>query len=63
MMKINGLLAQVRTCEEERKLIDQLRDVGLDRYIELPQIAVMGDTSSGKSSLLSAGCTKANQHK
>ncbi|KAG3062152.1 hypothetical protein PC121_g12701 [Phytophthora cactorum] len=54
MMKINGLLAQVRTCEEERKLIDQLRDVGLDRYIELPQIAVMGDTSSGKSSLLSA---------
>jgi len=27
---------------------------GLGDYIELPQIAVMGDTSSGKSSLLSA---------
>ncbi|RMX68149.1 hypothetical protein DD238_007898 [Peronospora effusa] len=50
----NGLLEQVRTCEEERKLVDQLRDIGLDEYIELPQIAVMGDTSSGKSSLLSA---------
>ncbi|CAI5737690.1 unnamed protein product [Peronospora destructor] len=49
-----GLLEQVRTCEEERKLIDQLRDISLDEYIELPQIAVMGDTSSGKSSLLSA---------
>ncbi|CAH0484319.1 unnamed protein product [Peronospora farinosa] len=50
----SGLLEQVRTYEEERKLIDQLRDIGLDEYIELPQIAVMGDTSSGKSSLLSA---------
>ncbi|CAI5715644.1 unnamed protein product [Peronospora effusa] len=50
----SGLLEQVRTCEEERKLVDQLRDIGLDEYIELPQIAVMGDTSSGKSSLLSA---------
>ncbi|ETO60177.1 hypothetical protein F444_21600 [Phytophthora nicotianae P1976] len=53
-MKIKGLLAQVRTCEEERKLVDKLRDIGLGQYIELPQIAVMGDTSSGKSSLLSA---------
>ncbi|EEY56066.1 interferon-induced GTP-binding protein Mx [Phytophthora infestans T30-4] len=53
-MKINGLLARARSCEEERRVIDQLRDVGLDQYIELPQIAVMGDTSSGKSSLLSA---------
>ncbi|KAG6622179.1 interferon-induced gtp-binding protein mx [Phytophthora cinnamomi] len=40
--------------QEERKLVDKLRDIGLDQYIELPQIAVMGDTSSGKSSLLSA---------
>ncbi|KAE9132472.1 hypothetical protein PF006_g15275, partial [Phytophthora fragariae] len=47
-------LDQVRTSEGERKLIDHLRDIGLDQYIELPQIAVMGDTSSGKSSLLSA---------
>ncbi|RHY23524.1 hypothetical protein DYB32_009158 [Aphanomyces invadans] len=39
---------------ETRHLIDRLRSVGLDKYIELPQIAVMGDTSSGKSSVLSA---------
>ncbi|KAE9008658.1 hypothetical protein PR003_g17056 [Phytophthora rubi] len=41
-------------AQEERKLVDKLRDIGLGQYIELPQIAVMGDTSSGKSSLLSA---------
>ncbi|GAB9477659.1 hypothetical protein Gpo141_00014776, partial [Globisporangium polare] len=39
---------------EERALVDRLREIGLDQYVELPQIAVMGDTSSGKSSLLSA---------
>ena len=33
-----------------RKLIDKLHDEAID--VELPQIAVMGDTSSGKSSLL-----------
>ncbi|KAG6622254.1 interferon-induced gtp-binding protein mx [Phytophthora cinnamomi] len=41
-------------AQEERKLVDKLRDIGFGQYIELPQIAVMGDTSSGKSSLLSA---------
>ncbi|KAE8877356.1 hypothetical protein PF005_g11301 [Phytophthora fragariae] len=41
-------------AQEERKLVDKFRDIGLGQYIELPQIAVMGDTSSGKSSLLSA---------
>lgn len=49
----NGLFAHVK-AQEERKLVDKLRDIGLGQYIELPQIAVMGDTSSGKSSLLSA---------
>jgi len=48
-----GLFAHVK-AQEERKLVDKLRDIGLAQYIELPQIAVMGDTSSGKSSLLSA---------
>jgi GTP-binding protein EngB required for normal cell division len=48
-----GLFAHVK-AQEERKLVDKLRDIGLGQYIELPQIAVMGDTSSGKSSLLSA---------
>ena len=40
--------------KKTRQLIDNLRATGLDKYIELPQIAVMGDTSSGKSSVLSA---------
>ncbi|TDH66390.1 uncharacterized protein CCR75_009299 [Bremia lactucae] len=50
----NGLLMQARFWEEQHKVIDQLREVGLEKYIELPTIAVMGDRSSGKSSLLSA---------
>eukprot|EP01041_Mallomonas_annulata_P004805 gene4805-9581_t len=37
-----------------RKLVDFLHENGLEQYIKLPEIAVMGDTSSGKSSLLSA---------
>ena len=41
--------------ENLRKLIsviDELRDVGLQQYIKLPRIAVLGTQSSGKSSLL-----------
>eukprot|EP00834_Sanchytrium_tribonematis_P001225 NODE_28_length_38599_cov_0.791792.p4 type:complete len:660 gc:universal NODE_28_length_38599_cov_0.791792:37662-35683(-) len=37
-----------------RNTIESLRDHNVDKYVQLPQIAVMGDTSSGKSSLLSA---------
>jgi GTPase SAR1 family protein len=37
-----------------REFIDSLHADGIDEYISLPEIAVMGDTSSGKSSLLSA---------
>ena len=33
-------------------LVDSLRDVGISSEISLPQIAVMGDQSSGKSSVL-----------
>ncbi|KAL7571651.1 hypothetical protein ACA910_011184 [Epithemia clementina (nom. ined.)] len=36
-----------------QNFIDQMVECGLDKYIELPIIAVMGDTSSGKSALLS----------
>jgi GTP-binding protein EngB required for normal cell division len=41
--------------ENLRKLInvvDELRDVGLQQYINLPRIAVLGTQSAGKSSLL-----------
>jgi ABC-type lipoprotein export system ATPase subunit len=41
-------------ANNERQLIDRLRELKLDQYVDLPQIAVMGDTSCGKSSLLSA---------
>ena len=43
----------VAETEKLRKLIDYLHDEGIDSIISLPQIVVMGDTSSGKSSLLS----------
>ncbi len=34
------------------KIIDDLRDEGLQDHIKLPRIAVLGSQSSGKSSLL-----------
>ena len=37
-----------------RGLIDFLHDKKVDKFVELPEIAVMGDTSTGKSSVLSA---------
>ena len=33
-------------------LVDQLRDVGVNEYIQLPRIASLGTQSSGKSSVL-----------
>lgn len=39
--------------ERYRQFMDRLTEDGVDEYIDLPMIAVMGDTSSGKSSLLS----------
>mmetsp|Transcript_21619 Transcript_21619/g.25574 ORF Transcript_21619/g.25574 Transcript_21619/m.25574 type:complete len:779 (+) Transcript_21619:38-2374(+) len=43
-----------KTSAKCREFIDFLSNHDISRDIELPQIAVMGDTSSGKSSLLSA---------
>ena len=33
-------------------VIDELKDVGVQQYIQLPRIAVVGTQSAGKSSLL-----------
>ena len=45
-----GLLFQ--KMKEFISTIDELRDQGLEGYIALPRIAVVGIQSSGKSSLL-----------
>jgi len=39
--------------EEYRAFMEELTAKNVDKYVDLPMIAVMGDTSSGKSSLLS----------
>jgi hypothetical protein len=41
-------------CEDYRSFVDKLAETNVDNYIDLPMIAVMGDTSRGKSYLLSA---------
>ena len=33
--------------EDYRKFVDKLSECGVDKYVDLPMIAVMGDTSSG----------------
>jgi predicted GTPase len=50
----NTRIEQPYGDETLRSFIDKLRANDIDSYIDLPEIAVMGDTSSGKSSLLSA---------
>ncbi len=37
--------------EHYHSFMDKLTEAGVDDYIDLPMIAVMGDTSSGKSSV------------
>jgi hypothetical protein len=39
--------------EHYHSFMDKLTEAGVDDYIDLPMIAVMGDTSSGKSSVSS----------
>ena len=34
------------------KIVDLLRDIGLDKQLSLPKVVVLGNQSSGKSSLL-----------
>lgn len=33
-------------------LVDMLRDIGLDKHLSLPKIVLLGNQSSGKSSLV-----------
>ncbi|KPI36498.1 Interferon-induced GTP-binding protein Mx [Cyphellophora attinorum] len=42
--------------EELLNTIDKLREQGISRYVDIPQIVVCGDQSSGKSSTLEAIC-------
>lgn len=45
---------QSKDHEEILDVIDQLRSEGIGKYVDLPQIIVCGDQSSGKSSVLEA---------
>lgn len=45
----SGLFKRLRSMIN---LVDRLRDIGVDQYIELPKICVLGTQSAGKSSVL-----------
>jgi GTP-binding protein EngB required for normal cell division len=48
------LLLQSKDHGELLDVIDDLRSQGISRYVDLPQLVVCGDQSSGKSSVLEA---------
>src|SRR5271154_4311634 len=51
---IPSVSLQSKDHEELLDIIDPLRGQGISRYIDLPQLIVCGDQSSGKSSVLEA---------
>lgn len=52
--KSRSNLLQSRQCMDILDVIDQLRSFGISHYVDLPEIIVCGDQSSGKSSVLNA---------
>ncbi|KAL9110430.1 MAG: hypothetical protein Q9227_004974 [Pyrenula ochraceoflavens] len=50
----NSIKLQSADHEELLNIIDQLRSQGVSRFVDLPQLIVCGDQSSGKSSVLEA---------
>lgn len=51
---VSGTLLQSQDHRDLLDVIDTLRSQGLSRFVDLPQIIVCGDQSSGKSSVLEA---------
>ncbi len=55
-MTVPKLSFQSRDLEDTLNIIDRMRSQGVGRFVDIPQVIVCGDQSSGKSSCLEAIC-------